>query len=57
VGDTEAEFAVDIPYAHWHQYGTQNMPARKIVFVPRDFPRHLGDKIAQYISEGKIKGD
>ena len=53
----EAEFAVDVPYAHWHQYGTRDMPARKIVFVPRDFPRHLGDKMAQYISEGKIIGD
>jgi phage gpG-like protein len=57
VDKMEATFAVDSPYVHWHQYGTKNMPARPIVFAPRDFPREFGDKLAQYVSEGKIPND
>lgn len=53
----EAVFAVDSDYVRFHQYGTRNMPARPIVFVPRDFPQEFGDKIAQYVSEGKVPND
>lgn len=57
VDKTEATFAIDSPIARWHQYGTRNMPARPLVFVPRDFPERFGQKVVNYVSEGKIPRD
>lgn len=50
--DMSATFEVDSPIAKFHQFGTENMPARKIVFVPREFDRDIGKKAAMYIVEG-----
>jgi hypothetical protein len=50
--DMSAEFVVDNPIAKFHQFGTQDMPARKIVFVPRDFDRDIEKKTIQYVVEG-----
>lgn len=50
--DTEASFFVDNPIAKFHQYGTENMPARKVLFVPRDFDNELGKKAAKYVKYG-----
>lgn len=52
ISDMEGTFVVESPIAKFHQYGTENMPARKIVFVPRDFDRDLGDKALQYVVQG-----
>lgn len=52
MSDTSATFVVDSPIAKFHQYGTKNMPARRIVFVPRDFDREIGKKAANYIVDG-----
>lgn len=52
VSDHEAEFGVTGRIAKFHQYGTENMPARKIVFVPRDFDREMSDSIGKYIKHG-----
>lgn len=52
IEDMHAEFAVVGKIAKFHQYGTQNMPARKIIFVPRDFDRELGEKAADYVVNG-----
>lgn len=52
ITDMEATFTVDSPIAKFHQYGTQDMPARKIVFVPRDFDRDINKKTQQYIING-----
>lgn len=50
--DTEASFYIDSPIARFHQSGTENMPARKLLFVPRDFDREFGKKVVKYVSEG-----
>lgn len=52
IEDMSAEFAVKNKIAKFHQYGTENMPARRIIFVPRDFDRELGKKTANYIKYG-----
>ena len=50
---TSATFGTSVEYAKFHQYGTTKMPARKIVFTPRDFPRDLGVEIAKYLVLGE----
>jgi len=52
LSDMEAEYVVDNRIARFHQDGTRNMPARPIVFVPRDFDREIGEKIIQYVKHG-----
>jgi hypothetical protein len=48
----EGTFVIDSPIARFHQYGTRDMPARKILFIPRDFDRDINKKTLQYIIEG-----
>lgn len=52
ISDMEGTFVIDSPIAKFHQYGTQDMPARKILFVPRDFDRDINKKATKYIVEG-----
>lgn len=52
LSDMQAEYVVDNRIAKFHQYGTESMPARPVVFVPRDFDREIGQKIQQYIKHG-----
>jgi phage gpG-like protein len=52
IKDMSAEFVVPGKIAKFHQYGTENMPARKIIFVPRDFDRELNKKVTQYLKHG-----
>lgn len=52
IDDMEADFAVVGKIPKFHQYGTENMPARKIIFVPRDFDRELGERTGKYIKLG-----
>lgn len=47
-----ATFTIDNPIAKFHQFGTQNMPARKVLFVPRDFDRDINKKATKYIVDG-----
>ena len=48
-----ATFGTNVEYAKFHQYGTTKMPARKIVFTPREFPRELGITMVKYITLGE----
>lgn len=52
ISDQSMELVVPGKVAMWHQFGTRNMPARPIVFVPRDFDRQIGQDLAKYIVEG-----
>jgi phage gpG-like protein len=52
LSDMEATFVIDSPIAKFHQYGTQDMPSRKVLFVPRDFDRDINKKATQYIVNG-----
>jgi len=49
VGTHEATFGTDIPYAKFHQYGTEKMPSRKIVFQPPYFTRSFARDVADYL--------
>ena len=48
-----ATFGTNVEYAKFHQYGTTKMPARKIVFTPREFPRELGISMVKYMVLGE----
>ena len=54
-GLTSAFWGIDtspsspISYASFHQMGTRNMHERKIVFVPRNFARGVGNIAAEHI--------
>jgi hypothetical protein len=50
--NSEATFFVDNPIAKFHQYGTENMPARRLVFTPRDFEDDFAKKVAKYVKNG-----
>jgi phage gpG-like protein len=50
--DQMVELAVDSSIAKFHQYGTKHMPARPVVFIPRDFDREIGKKAGQYVKHG-----
>lgn len=52
IGFKSATFGTDLEYAKFHQHGTRFMPARKIVFVPKDFARQLGEKVGEYVVYG-----
>ena len=52
ISDQSMELVVPGRIARWHQFGTRNMPARPIVFVPRDFDRQIGQDLAKYIVDG-----
>ena len=52
-GLKSAQFGPDLDYARFHQTGTRFMPARKIVFVPKDFARQLGEEVGEYLVFGK----
>lgn len=48
----QAWFGTDVETAEWHQWGTPNMPARKVVFVPPLFAKALGVRTAKHIVHG-----
>ena len=48
----EAEFGTRVEYAKFHQYGTNRMPARKIVFEPAGFARDIASKAASFVANG-----
>ena len=52
IDDMEAEFAVVGKVPKFHQYGTETMPARKIIFVPRTFDQDLADVTGKFIKFG-----
>lgn len=52
VADNEVTYFVDNPIAKFHQFGTENMPARRLVFTPRDFDNEFGKKVVQYVRHG-----
>lgn len=52
IEDQSMELVVPGRIARWHQFGTRNMPARPIVFVPKDFDRDISRDLAKYIVDG-----
>jgi len=52
--NTSFSFGTSVEYAKFHQYGTNKMPKRKIVFEPPLFARNLGGNAAEYIANGEV---
>lgn len=52
IGRKQAEFGTNVSYAHFHQTGTENMAARKIVFVPSRFAEGFADDAVKYVAYG-----
>jgi phage gpG-like protein len=52
-GNTEFEFGTTVEYAKFHQYGTEKMPKRQIVFVPAGFAKWLASNVGTWIVEGR----
>ena len=51
MGRKKATFGTNIEYAEFHQYGTRNMPSRKIVFEPFEFSKTMARWVDNYIDE------
>jgi phage gpG-like protein len=49
VGATRAVFGTSLPYAKFHQWGTEDMPSRRLVFEPPGFARKLASDVADHI--------
>ena len=52
-GTTSAEFGTDLPYAKFHQTGTRDMPARKVVYVPQFFKYKMKLAVLEHILYGE----
>jgi phage gpG-like protein len=45
-------FGTNVEYAKFHQYGTEKMPKRQIIFNPSGFSELMGQKAARWVSRG-----
>lgn len=48
IGRHEATFGTDVPYAKFHQYGTEDMPSRKLIFEPAGFSRKFAKDVKEH---------
>lgn len=54
MSNTEFEFGTSVSYAKFHQMGTEKMPKRQIVFVPRRFAEWVGSSYASWVVDGEV---
>lgn len=56
IGPTSAQFAFakGIEYAKFHQYGTEKMPKRQIVYEPKGFAREFAHHAGWWVAEGRL---
>ena len=54
MSNTEFEFGTTVSYAKFHQMGTEKMPKRQIVFVPRKFAEWFGSSYASWVVQGEV---
>ncbi len=57
VGSHTAELTVQHELVRFHQYGTRNMPARKIVFEPAGFAQLMARRIRAHIMPNTFTAD
>ena len=53
INKLSATFGTGLQYAKFHQYGTEKMPKRQILFIPQSFADDFAEKLVNYIVEGK----
>lgn len=49
-----ATFGTDVEYAKFHQYGTEHMAKRQILFNPRTFSYKTASNAAAWVARGEI---
>lgn len=54
VRPTSAEFGTTVEYAKFHQYGTNKMPKRQLIFDPPEFAKVFSERVAKWVAEGLI---
>jgi len=54
INDTTAEFGTHVEYAKFHQYGTNKMPKRQLVYEPAGFASQLALITGKYVVDGTI---
>jgi len=54
ITDDYAQFGTNVEYAKFHQYGTEKMPARKIVFNPTGFSQETARKALRWVTRGDL---
>lgn len=54
INKTTAQFGTDVEYAKFHQYGTNKMPKRQIVFEPAGFADRLALLAGKHVVDGNI---
>jgi len=48
--ELQMRFGTDVPYAHFHQYGTSRMPARPFMGMPTNVVHGASDLFAQLLA-------
>lgn len=54
IGKDEAVIGTNLRYAKFHQYGTDKMPKRPVVFEPKGFAAEFGRRALRWVSRGII---
>jgi phage gpG-like protein len=49
---TALSFGTSVPYARFHQYGTRNMPKRKLIDLTASDRKKITDLISRYVAKG-----
>lgn len=50
----EVVIGTNLRYAKFHQYGTNKMPKRQIIFEPKGFSKELGERALRWIAHGRM---
>lgn len=56
VSNDSVSFGTRVEYAKFHQYGTTEMPARKIVYEPVGAAKFFGGMVAEWVAWNSIDG-
>lgn len=49
IGHSTATFGTDLEVAHFHQFGTREMPSRKVVFSPPGFSKQMAKLVSHHV--------
>ena len=50
-----AQFGTNVEYAKFHQYGTEKMAKRQILFTPRTFAENVASEAGAWVSRGVFR--
>lgn len=50
IGDKEARLGIyNVPYAKFHQWGTEQLPSRKLIFIPAGYSRKFAKDVKDWV--------